>query len=160
VRGPLPDHLPRERIVVPGPTTCSCCGGDRLVKLGEDVTETLERIPARWFVIQHVREKFSCRACETIAQAPAPFHPIARGRAGANLLAEIVTAKFGMHLPLHRQGERFAREGVPITDSTLADWVGTVTVSLACRSAWNKGSDSTRIRRMPLGFEAQPTRFR
>lgn len=131
VRGPLPDHLPRERIVVPGPTTCSCCGGDRLVKLGEDVTETLERIPARWFVIQHVREKFSCRACETIAQAPAPFHPIARGRAGANLLAEIVTAKFGMHLPLHRQGERFAREGVPITDSTLADWVGAVTVSLA-----------------------------
>jgi transposase len=131
VRGPLPDHLPRERIVVPGPTTCSCCGGDRLVKLDEDVTETLERIPARWFVIQHVREKFSCRACETIVQPPAPFHPIARGRAGANLLAEIVTAKFGMHLPLHRQGKRFAREGVPITDSTLADWVGAVTVSLA-----------------------------
>jgi transposase len=131
MRGPLPDHLPRERIVVPGPATCACCGGDRLVKLGEDVTETLERIPARWFVIQHVREKFSCRACETIVQAPAPFHPIARGRAGANLLAEIVTAKFGMHLPLHRQGERFAREGVPINDSTLADWVGAVTVSLA-----------------------------
>lgn len=131
MRGPLPEHLPRERVVVPGPTVCSCCGGHKLVKLGEDVTETLERIPARWFVIQHVREKFSCRGCETIVQAPAPFHPISRGRAGANLLAEIVTAKFGMHLPLHRQGERFAREGVAIGDSTLADWVGAVTVSLA-----------------------------
>lgn len=131
MRGSLPEHLPRERVVVPGPTVCPCCGGDRLSKLGEDVTETLERIPARWFVVQHVRERFSCRTCETIAQAPAPFHPIARGRAGPNLLAEIVTAKYGMHLPLHRQGERFAREGVPITDSTLADWVGAVTVSLA-----------------------------
>lgn len=131
MRGPLPEHLPRERVVVPGPTVCSCCGGDRLSKLGEDTTETLERIPARWFVIQHVREKFSCRACEAVSQAPAPFHPISRGRAGPNLLAEIVTAKYGMHLPLHRQGERFAREGVPLTDSTLADWVGAVTVSLA-----------------------------
>lgn len=131
MRGPLPEHLPRERVVVPGPTACSCCGGDRLSKLGEDVTETLERIPARWFVVQHVLEKFSCRACEAIAQAPAPFHPIARGRAGPNLLAEIVTAKYGMHLPLHRQGERFAREGVALSDSTLADWVGAVTVSLA-----------------------------
>jgi transposase len=130
VRGPLPEHLPRERVVVPGPTVCPCCGGDQLSKLGEDITETLERIPARWFVVQHVRERFSCRACERIAQAPAPFHPISRGRAGPNLLAEIVTAKYGMHRPLHRQGERFAREGVPLTDSTLADWVGAVTVSL------------------------------
>lgn len=131
MRGPLPEHLPRERVVVPGPSVCPCCGGDRLSKLGEDVTETLERIPARWFVVQHVRERFSCRACEAIAQAPAPFHPIARGRAGPNLLAEIITAKYAMHLPLHRQGERYAREGVALTDSTLADWVGAVTVSLA-----------------------------
>ena len=80
--GLLPEHLPRERIVHPGPTTCACCGGARLRHLGEDVTETLERIPARWVVIQHVRERFSCRDCETIAQTPAPFHPIPRGRAG------------------------------------------------------------------------------
>jgi len=128
-RRPLPDHLPRKRLVYPAPSSCPCCGG-RLAKLGEDVTETLERIPASWFVVQHVREKFSCRSCEAIAQPPAPFHPIARGRAGAGLLADVVFSKFGLHLPLHRQSERFAREGVPIEVSTLADWVGAVTAAL------------------------------
>jgi transposase len=82
-------------------------------------------------VIQHVRERFSCRACETIAEAPAPFHPISRGRAGPDLLAEVVFGKFGLHLPLHRQSERFAREGVPIEVSTLAGWVGAVTTALS-----------------------------
>jgi transposase len=130
-RRPLPEHLPRQRIVHPGPQACPCCGGTALRKLGEDVTETLERIPASWRVIQHVRERFSCRACETIAQEPAPFHPISRGRAGPELLAELVFGKFGLHLPLHRQSERFGREGVPIDVSTLADWVGAVTVALA-----------------------------
>jgi DNA repair exonuclease SbcCD ATPase subunit len=76
-RRPLPDHLPRERVVHPGPCDCPVCGG-RLRKLGEDVTETLEHVPASWKVIQHVREKFSCRQCEAICQAPAPNHPIAR----------------------------------------------------------------------------------
>ncbi|KAA0113764.1 hypothetical protein CIW48_29290 [Methylobacterium sp. P1-11] len=75
-RRPLPEHLPRERVVHPGPTTCACCGGTRLRHLGEHVTVTLERIPARWVVIQHGRERFSCSNSETIAQAPAPFHPI------------------------------------------------------------------------------------
>ncbi|TXN83151.1 IS66 family transposase [Methylobacterium sp. WL8] len=130
-RRPLPEHLPRERILHPGPTTCACCGGARLRHLGEDVTETLERIPARWVVIQHVRERFSCRDCETIAQTPAPFHPISRGRAGPNLLAEVMMAKFGLHLPLHRQSQRFAHEGVPIDVSTLAGWVGAVTTALS-----------------------------
>ena len=86
MRGPLPEHLPRERIVYPSPTACPCCGGT-LHKLGEDVTETLEMIPRRWKVIQHVREKYSCRSCEQITQPPAPSHPIARGRAGPWLLA-------------------------------------------------------------------------
>ncbi len=81
-RRPLPEHLPRERIVYPAPSTCPCCGGTTLRKIGEDVTETLELIPRQWKVIQHVREKFSCRACEAISQPPAPSHPIARGRAG------------------------------------------------------------------------------
>ena len=81
-RKPFPEHLPRERVIVPGPTACSCCGGTRLSKLGEDVTETLEVIPRQWKVIQHVREKFSCRDCETIDQAPAPFHVVPRGWAG------------------------------------------------------------------------------
>jgi transposase len=130
-RRPLPEHLPRHRLVHPCPAACPCCGGTRFSKLGEDVTESLERLPARWYVIQHVREKLSCRSCETISQAPAPFHPISRGRAGPNLLAEVVFAKFGLHLPLHRQSERFAREGVPLEVSTLADWVGAVSVALA-----------------------------
>ena len=78
VRGPLPAHLPRERVVLPGPTACPCCGGT-LSKLGETITETLESIPRRWKVIQTVREKFACRACETITQPPAPFRPWPRG---------------------------------------------------------------------------------
>src|SRR4051794_6499054 len=81
VRGPLPAHLPRERVVVPSPTSCPCCGG-KLSKLGESITETLESVPRTYKVVQTVREKFSCRACETVTQPPAPFHPIARGRAG------------------------------------------------------------------------------
>jgi len=85
-RRPLPEHLPRERIVYPTPSACPCCGGTILREIGEDVTETLELIPRQWKVIQHVREKFSCRACEAISQPPAPSHPIARGRAGPKLL--------------------------------------------------------------------------
>ena len=96
VRGPLPAHLPRERVVIPGPTECPCCRG-KLAKLGETITETLEVIPRQWKVIQTVREKFTYRACETITQPPAPFHPIARGRAGPELLAMILEAKFGQH---------------------------------------------------------------
>ena len=130
VRAPLPAHLPRERVVIPGPTACPCCGG-RLAKLGEDVTETLEVIPRRWKVVQTVREKFSCRACEAITQPPAPFHPIARGRAGPNLLAVVLEAKFGQHLPLNRQSETYAREGIGLGVSTLADWVGTCAATLS-----------------------------
>jgi transposase len=130
VRGPLPEHLPRERVVLPEPSACPCCGG-RLARLGETITETLEVIPRRWKVVQTVREKFSCRSCETITQPPAPFHPIARGRAGPNLLATIMEAKFGQHLPLNRQSETFAREGIELDVSTLADWVGACSATLA-----------------------------
>ena len=126
-RKPFPEHLPRERVIVPGPTSCACCGGSRLSKLGEDVTETLEVIPRQWKVIQHVREKFSCRDCETIAQAPAPFHVIPRGWAGPNLLAMILFEKFGQHQPLNRQAERYTKEGVPLSLSTVADQVGACT---------------------------------
>jgi transposase len=129
-RRPFPDHLPRERVVVPGPTTCSCCGGDRLSKLGEDVTETLEVVPRQWKVIQHVREKFSCRDCERISQPPAPFHVTPRGWAGPNLLAMILFEKFGQHQPLNRQAERYTHEGVPLSLSTLADQVGACTAVL------------------------------
>jgi transposase len=124
-RKPFPEHLPRERVIVPGPTACPCCGGARLSKLGEDITETLEIIPRQWKVIQHVREKFSCRDCESINQAPAPFHVVPRGWAGPSLLAMILFEKYGQHQPLNRQAERYAREGVPLSLSTLADQVGT-----------------------------------
>ena len=130
LRGPLPAHLPRERVVIAGPTTCPCCHGT-LAKLGESVTETLEVIPRQWKVIQTVREKLVCRACETITQPPAPFHPIARGRAGPELLAMILEAKFGQHLPLNRQSETYAREDIHLDVSTMADWVGACTAALS-----------------------------
>jgi transposase len=130
-RQPFPEHLPRERVVEPGPAACLCCGSMRLRKLGEDITETLEVIPRRWKVIQHVREKFTCRDCERISQAPAPFHVIARGWAGPSLLAMILFEKYGQHQPLNRQAERYAREGVPLSLSTLADQVGACCAVLA-----------------------------
>jgi transposase len=123
-RQPFPAHLPRERVVEPAPAACLCCGSTRLRKLGEDITETLEVIPRQWKVIEHVREKFTCRDCEKISQAPAPFHVIPRGWAGPSLLAMILFEKFGQHQPLNRQAERYTREGVPLSLSTLADQVG------------------------------------
>jgi transposase len=128
-RRPLPEQLPRERIVYPAPSKCPCCGG-ALHKLGEDVTETLELIPRQWKVIQHVREKFSCRSCESITQPPAPSHPIARGRAGPGLLAHVLFSKYGLHLPLNRQSATYAREGIELDVSTLADWVGAAAATL------------------------------
>jgi transposase len=129
-RRPFPEHLPRERVVLPNALACACCGGVRLSKLGEDVTETLEVIPRSWKVIQHVREKLACRDCETIAQPPAPFHVTPRGWSGPGLLAMILFEKFGQHQPLNRQVERYGREGVPLSLSTLADQVGACTAVL------------------------------
>jgi transposase len=129
-RKPFPAHLPRERVVIPAPESCPCCGSKKLSKLGEDVTETLEVIPRRWKVIQTVREKFSCRDCETITQPPAPFHVTPRGFAGPQLLAMILFEKFGQHQPLNRQSERYRREGIDLSLSTLADQVGACTTVL------------------------------
>tara|TARA_R110000787_G_scaffold73335_1_gene163322 strand:- start:638 stop:2278 length:1641 start_codon:yes stop_codon:yes gene_type:complete len=130
VRKPFPDHLPRERVVVEAPTSCTCCGSDRIVKMGEDITETLEVIPRQWKVIQTVREKFTCRACEKISQPPAPFHAIPRGWAGPQLIAMIAFDKYGQHQPLNRQSERIAREGIDLSLSTLADLIGHACVAL------------------------------
>ena len=116
-RRPLPENLPRERIVYPAPCACPECGGP-VRKLGEDVTETLECEPRRWKVVEHVREKVSCRCCEAISQPPAPSHPIARGRAGPNLLAQVLSAKYGQHLSLTRQSMIYAGEGVELDVST------------------------------------------
>jgi transposase len=122
-RRPLPGHLPRE--VVTHLTACACprCGSE-LRRLGEDVTEVLDYRPASFRVIRHVRAKFTCRACETITQAPAPSLPVRRGRASAALLAHVLVSKFCDHLPLYRQSEIYARAGVVLERSTLADWVG------------------------------------
>ena len=130
-RDTFPEHFPRERVVIEGPAACACCGDLRLRKLGEDVTQTLETTPRRWKVIETVREKFSCRDCEKITQAPAPFHVVARGWAGPSLLAMIAFEKFGQHQPLNRQAERYALEGAPIALSTMADAVGSVCAALA-----------------------------
>src|ERR1700712_3522756 len=129
-RKPLPAHLPRERIVIAAPSSCPCCGSGNLSKLGEDITETLEVIPRQWKVIQTVREKFSCRSCQTITQPPAPFHVTPRGLFGPSFLAMMLFEKFGQHQPLNRQSERYAREGVDLSLSTLADQVGACAAAL------------------------------
>jgi transposase len=126
----FPADLPRRRIVHPAPTSCLCCGGSKLSKIGEDVTETLDVIPRQWFVTEHVREKFSCRSCESITQPPAPFHAIARGFAGPSLLAMMLVEKYANHQPLNRQSEQYAREGIELSVSTMADHVGACAATL------------------------------
>jgi transposase len=123
-RRSLPDHLPREvRTHMPGHEACPECGG-RLRLLGEDVSEVLERIPATYKVIRHVRPKYSCSCCQHIVQAPAPSRPLERSIAGPTLLANVLVSKYCDHLPLYRQAEIAARQGVELERSTLAEWVG------------------------------------
>ena len=141
----LPDNLPVERIVEAAPCVCGQCGGARLRKLGEVVSKTLECEPRRWKIIERVREKFTCRDCEAVTEPPAPSHAIPRGFAGPSLLAIILVGKFGDHLPLNRQADAFAREGIDLDVSTLADWVG------ACAAALDPLL--TEIRRCVLGAE-------
>ena len=130
-RRPLPEHLPREtRKYPPKQTACPDCGGE-LKPLGEDVSEMLEYVPARFKVIRQVRPKLACAGCERIVQAEAPSRPIERGIAGPGLLAHVLISKYCDHLPLYRQSEIYAREGVELERSTLADWVGGTSALLA-----------------------------
>jgi len=161
-RKPFPEHLPRERLIVPGPTACGCCGGARLSRLGEDVTETLEVVPKSWKVIQHVREKFTCRDCEKISQDPAPFHVIARGWAGPSLLAMVLFEKFGQHQPLNRQAERYATlasgqgRGSFTRAAAEADW------DVLCRSGLvprHSGSDWLIPSQFRMGRSSGATRI-
>jgi transposase len=124
-RAPLPDHLPREDVIHAAPDAegCSACGGN-MGALGEDVTEVLEYIPGRFKVVRHVRPKLACKSCDAISQAPAPSLPVPRGRAGPGLLAHVLVSKFADHLPLYRQSAIYGREGLDLSRSTLADWVG------------------------------------
>jgi transposase len=130
-RRPLDESLPRERLVHTAPCACRHCGSAKIRKLDEKITETLEFVPERWKVIQHVREVFTCRACDKITETPAPSHPIARGRAGPQLLAEVLHNKYRSHLPLNRQSDLYAAQGVDLDVSTLADWVGACAATLA-----------------------------
>ena len=128
VRRPLPDHLPRETVLHEPDQVCACCEPGKLARLGEDVTEILEKIPARLKVIRHVRPRYACRVCEAVFQAPAPNLPIERGRPGPGLIAHVAVSKYCDGLPLFRQSVILAREGVEIDRVTLADWIG--------RAAW------------------------
>src|SRR6266436_2006554 len=124
VRRPLPAHLPREvRKILPKQEACPDCGGE-LKRLGEDVSEILEYVPASLKVIQYVRPKLACACCDRIVQAEAPSRPIARSIAGPGLLAHVLVSKYCDHLPLYRQSQIFARAGVELDRSTMAEWVG------------------------------------
>jgi transposase len=130
-RKPLPEDLPREVVNhLPAHSCCPDCGG-ALRQFGEDVSEQLERIPASFKVIRHVRPKFACAGCESVVEAPAPARPIDRGLPGPGLLAHVLVSKYGDHLPLYRQSQIYAREGVDLDRSTLAGWVGAASELLA-----------------------------
>jgi transposase len=124
VRKPFPPHLPRETVTHEPACACPGCGGTIFSRVGVDEREVLEYIPARFKVINHVRPKLSCRACETIVQQPMPSLPIERGTPGPGLIAHVLVSKYCDHTPLNRQTGIYAREGVDLDRSTLADWVG------------------------------------
>ncbi len=130
VRRPLPEHLPRETVRHEPEPGCPDCG-NALKQIGEDVAEMLEYVPASFKVIRHVRPRLACRCCERIVQVPAPSRPIARGLAGPGLLAHVLVSKYTDHLPLYRQSGIYARQGIDLDRSTLADWVGSAARLLA-----------------------------
>jgi len=123
-RHPLPDHLPRVLQLHEASDCCPDCGGARFLKAGEDVSEVLDYVPASFRVVRHIRPRLICKSCDTVVQADPPSLPIARGKPGPGLIAHVLTAKYCDHLPLYRLSEIYAREGVEIARSTMADWVG------------------------------------
>ena len=146
IRKPLPPHLPREIVVHEPEIICVCQGCDRskLTRLGEDVTEVLEKIPARLKVIRHVRPRYARRKCEGVFQAPAPDLPIERGRPGPGLIANVAVSKFCDGLPLYRQSVILEREGIEIDRATLADWLG--------HAAWWLAPLAVRIGQYVMGL--------
>jgi transposase len=125
----LPDHLPRQEHVLDAGAACNACGG-KLKRVGEDVTEELEYVPGRFIVNRIVRPRMACSCCEQFQQAALPGRPIERGRPGPGLIAHVLVSKYADHLPLYRQSQIYAREGLELERSTLADWAGKATVRI------------------------------
>jgi transposase len=123
-RQPLPDHLPRHEVVHQAACTCPVCGGSEFIRDGETVSEVLDYVPASFRVVRHVQPRFTCKGCDTQVRAEMPSLPIERGKPGPGLVAHVLVAKYCDHLPLYRQSEIYAREGVDLSRSTMADWVG------------------------------------
>jgi transposase len=156
-RREFPAHLPVERVVIPAAEACPCCGSDKLSKLGEDVTRSLEKIPAQHKIVETVRERFSCRACQAITQPPAPFHVTPRGMFGPHFLASLAFQKYGLHQPLNSQRDRLESEGIALSLSTLADQIGAIAAAVKpvfllieahARSAGRLHGDDTTVPRL------------
>lgn len=123
-RQPLPDHLPRHDVVHDTVCACPVCGGAQFIKTGETVSEVLDYVPASFRVVRHIQPRFACKGCDTDIKAKMPSLPIERGKPGPGLLAHVLIAKYCDHLPLYRQADIYAREGVELSRSTMADWIG------------------------------------
>jgi len=123
-RQPLPDHLPRHDVVHDTVCACLVCGGAEFIKTGETVSEVLDYVPASFRVVRHIQPRFACKGCDTDIKAKMPSLPIERGKPGPGLLAHVLMAKYCDHLPLYRQADIYALEGVELSRSTMADWIG------------------------------------
>jgi transposase len=131
-RQPLPDHLPRHEVVhEAGDCACPTCGGRDFLKAGTAVSEMLDYVPTSFRVLRHVRPRLVCKGCDTEITAAMPSPPIERGKPSPGLIAHVLTAKYCDHLPLYRQSEIYAREGIDLARSTMADWVGKASALLA-----------------------------
>ena len=122
IRQQLPAHLPREQVILPPPSTCPECGGEKFRQMSEDTSEVLEYVPATFKVIRYTRPRCVCIECEKIVQAYPPSNPISKGAAGPGLLAHILIQKYCNHLPLYRQSQIYAREGIDLSRSTMSSW--------------------------------------
>jgi transposase len=123
-RQPLPDHLPRHDVTHQATCSCPVCGGSDFIRAGETISEVLDYIPASFRVVRHIQPRFTCKGCDTQVKAEMPSLPIERGKPGPGLAAHVLIAKYCDHLPLYRQSEIYAREGVDLCRSTMADWIG------------------------------------
>ncbi len=130
-RQPLSEHLPRHEVEHAAECACPTCGGHDFIKTGESITEVLDYVPASFRVVRHRRARLVCRGCDRAVTAQMPSLPIERGKPGPGLVAHVLVAKFCDHLPLYRQSEIYARDGVELSRSTMADWIGRASMLMA-----------------------------